>query len=84
MSKTEAEAVVDGVAAVAQAAPRKRARRTRPRVEIVEEVAPVVEAKEDDTWWTPYAVLGALVLIGFFGFFGAFNGPLGFLARLGQ
>lgn len=84
MSKTEAEALVDGDTAVTKAAPRKRARRTRPRVEVADEVVAIVEPKEDDTWWTPYAVLATLVLLGFLGFFGAFNGPLSFLTRLGQ
>ncbi|HVY44673.1 MAG TPA: peptidylprolyl isomerase, partial [Minicystis sp.] len=28
---------------------------------------------EDPNWWTPYAVMTALVLVGLFGFFGVFN-----------
>jgi hypothetical protein len=84
MSKTEGENLVDDEAAAAKAAPRKRARRTRPRVEVPEEVVAIVEEREDPTWWAPYAVLVVLVLVGFFGFFGAFNGPLGFLTNMGK
>jgi hypothetical protein len=37
--------------------------------------------QEDPTWWTPYAVLSALVLIGVLGFLGLFNNtPLARLA----
>jgi hypothetical protein len=35
---------------------------------------------EDPYWWTPHAVLGALVFIGVLGFFGVFNKAFGFLA----
>lgn len=31
------------------------------------------EEPEDQYWWTPYAVLGVLVLVGLLGFFGLFN-----------
>jgi hypothetical protein len=35
---------------------------------------------DDPYWWTPHAVLTALVLVGVLGFFGAFNKALGGLA----
>lgn len=35
---------------------------------------------EDPYWWTPHAVMGALVIVGVLGFFGAFNKVLGGLA----
>jgi len=35
---------------------------------------------DDPYWWTPHAVMGALVLIGVLGFFGVFNKILGGLA----
>jgi parvulin-like peptidyl-prolyl isomerase len=31
------------------------------------------EEAEDQYWWAPYAVLGALILVGLLGFFGLFN-----------
>jgi hypothetical protein len=36
--------------------------------------------EDDPYWWTPHAVMGALVLIGVLGFFGVFNKALGGLA----
>ena len=36
-------------------------------------VAAAPPEQEDPYWWTPHAVLGALVLIGLLGFFGLFN-----------
>jgi hypothetical protein len=35
------------------------------------------DAEEDPFWWTPHAVMSALVLIGVLGFFGVFNKVLG-------
>ncbi|MCC6556606.1 MAG: peptidyl-prolyl cis-trans isomerase [Polyangiaceae bacterium] len=38
-----------------------------------QEASGQAEEPEDPYWWTPHAVLGALVLIGVLGFFGLFN-----------
>jgi hypothetical protein len=46
-----------------------------------EEDADAPADAEDPYWWTPHAVLGALVLVGVLGFFGVFNKALGFLKR---
>ncbi|HHH11483.1 MAG TPA: peptidylprolyl isomerase [Sorangium sp.] len=38
--------------------------------------AAAADSADDPYWWTPYAVLGALLLTGLLGFFGLFNGLL--------
>lgn len=45
-----------------------------------EEEAEEAEDLDDPYWWTPHAVLSALVIAGVLGFFGAFNKVLGFAA----
>jgi hypothetical protein len=58
-----------------EAAPAKPAGRPARRGSVRHEEKSEVEApqQEDPYWWTPHAVLGALVLIGVLGFLGVFN-----------
>lgn len=59
----------------AQAKPVDRSRRARhePPAHGTKHVEAAPPDQEDPYWWTPHAVLGALLLIGLLGFFGLFN-----------
>ena len=69
------------VAAPAKPVDRSRRAHDRGHHKPEEKAGTQAPDEEDPYWWTPHAVLGALVLIGVMGFFGLFNStPLARLA----